>query len=269
MGILPKGEGKLSDTILTKDVSIEFKVNLTKRQFEGYASTFGNEDLVGDIIENGAFRKTIAERGPLGSNDIKLLWEHRGAFGMPVKMYEDDYGLYVIGEASDTQENKDRLVYMRDGVVKSMSIGFSIPEGKSWFEDDGWTRHIQEVKLYECSPVTFPANEAAVITNVSKHIELDLLVKAIGKENLIDSARSLPSIDQRRLDLAIGVLSEIKTEMFGSIEEKRMLNAMRKGEPLEDNTSSKDDTDPEYVKALQSAWEEIVLENTLSQIRGG
>ena len=31
------------------------------RTFEGYASTFGNTDLVGDIIKPGAFKKTIAE----------------------------------------------------------------------------------------------------------------------------------------------------------------------------------------------------------------
>src|SRR4028119_2313378 len=122
--------------LIDESVPFEVKVSRTKRQFEGYASTFGNMDLVGDIIENGAFRKTIAERGPKGANKIKILWQHNEAFGMPVKMAEDEHGLWVVGQASDTQENKDRLAYMEDGVVDSMSIGFTIPDKKSWWEED-------------------------------------------------------------------------------------------------------------------------------------
>ncbi len=208
---------------------MEFKVNLEDKSFEGYASTFGNEDLVGDIMEEGCYRKTLAERGPMGSNDIKILWEHHSPFGMPIKMYEDYHGLYVVGKASDTQENKDRLVYMRDGVVKSMSVGFRIPEGKSWFEDDGWIRHIQEVKLYEFSPVTFPANEQAVVTNVAKHHEMAMLVKSIGKDKILKRATEIETVNVRDLDAAISALTDVKTQLFGTQEDKRALKAQ--GEP--------------------------------------
>jgi hypothetical protein len=54
---------------------------------------------------------------------------------------------------------------MRDGVVDQMSIGFSIPNGKSERDEDG-IRHIKEVKLFEFSPVTFPMNENAFIQSV-------------------------------------------------------------------------------------------------------
>jgi len=56
-------------------------VDLEKYEFEGYASTFGNEDLVGDIVEKGAFKKTIQERLP--KNLIKVLWQHYDPMGVP------------------------------------------------------------------------------------------------------------------------------------------------------------------------------------------
>lgn len=256
---------------ITKDMPFECKVNLQKRQWEGYASTF-DRDQIDDIIEPGAFKKTLRERGPMGTNDIKCLWEHRSPFGMPVKMYEDEIGLYVVGEASDTQENKDRLVYMRDGVVKSMSIGFSIPEGKSWFEDDNWTRHIEEVKLYEFSPVTFPMNEQAVIVGVAKHLELAQLVDVLGKDEILAKGRELPDINIRQLDTALDTLRDVKTMLTGTEEEKRALKA-RRGMPFTqkaEDTSPKDeshseekDVDPDIVKEVQSVYSEMFMLNRL------
>lgn len=138
-------------------------VDMDARTFEGYASTFGNMDQVGDIIERGAFTKSIAER--FGTGQIKVLWQHDQPLGMPVEMREDDRGLWVKGRVSKTRLGDEALELMRDGVIDRMSIGFSIPKGKSDIDGDG-IRRIREVKLYEFSPVTFPANEAAVITGV-------------------------------------------------------------------------------------------------------
>src|SRR5699024_8081194 len=50
-------------------------------------------------------------------------------------------------------------------VIDQMSIGYSVPEGKSERDSDG-NRIIKELKLYEFSAVTFPMNEAAIITGV-------------------------------------------------------------------------------------------------------
>ena len=85
-------------------------------------------------------------------------------------MVEDSKGLYVEGKISKTRLGDEALELMRDGVVDRMSIGFSIPNGKSDWDDSMMVRRIKEVKLFEFSPVTFPANEAAVITSV-KNLE--------------------------------------------------------------------------------------------------
>lgn len=288
--------------LITKSIPLddaEFKVRLKTREFEGYCSTFGNMDSVGDIIEPGAFRKTISERGPKGANKIKVLWDHWEPFGMPVEMREDAHGLYVIGRASDTEENKDRLKYMAEGVVDSMSIGFTIPEGKSWWEEDGdapygIVRHIEEVKLFEFSPIMFPANELAVISNVRKHAELNVMLKSLTGEDLSRHAKNLPQIDERKLDAALEALREIRVEFFGTEEEKRALKGA--GEPparfvssVRSNTATanglttnrlgtptatleppaaKTRTDPDEVEeALQSALEEIGLKSILGRVR--
>lgn len=137
-------------------------VDMDSRTFEGYASTW-DLDQTGDIIHAGAFTKSIQEAFP--AKRIKVLWQHNEPLGMPLEMREDSNGLYVKGKVSKTRLGDEALELMRDGVVDRMSIGFMIPKGKADYDDEG-VRHIREVKLMEFSPVTFPANEAAVITGV-------------------------------------------------------------------------------------------------------
>jgi polyhydroxyalkanoate synthesis regulator phasin len=90
---------------------------------------------------------------------------------MPTVMLEDSKGLYVEGKISKTVLGDEALELMRDGVVDRMSIGFSIPQGKAYYDEEEQVRKIKEIKLYEFSPVTFPANEMAVVTGV-KNLEL-------------------------------------------------------------------------------------------------
>ena len=136
------------------------KDDIAGRVFSGYASTF-DVDLGGDIIVPGAFKKTIEGR----QDKIKVLWQHADPIGKSMRLYEDSIGLFVEGKISKTRLGDEAIELMRDKVVNQMSIGFSIPAGKSEMSDDG-LRIIREVKLFEFSPVTFPMNEAAIITSV-------------------------------------------------------------------------------------------------------
>lgn len=150
-----------------KAFQLDSTVDMDARTFEGYASTW-DKDLVGDIIMPGAFKKSIQEAFP--AKRIKVLWQHGAPIGLPVEMREDERGLFVRGRVSKTALGDEALELMRDGVVDKMSIGFTIPAGKSDF--DGETRIIREVKLMEFSPVTFPANPEAGITGVKQISEL-------------------------------------------------------------------------------------------------
>jgi uncharacterized protein len=135
------------------------------RTFEGYAAAYGNVDSDNDIIEMGAFAKSIKEGFP--AKRIKVLWQHKAdmPIGMPVDMREDSKGLWVKSKISRTAKGDEAIELMRDGVIDRMSVGFSIPGGKSTIDGQG-IRHIYEGKLFEYSLVTWPANDQAIITGV-------------------------------------------------------------------------------------------------------
>jgi uncharacterized protein len=134
--------------------------------FEGLASTFGNVDLVGDIIKRGAFKGSLAERPP---GKVKMLLGHN-AGGIPIGVWESiketRQGLAVkgrlllkIGQAADVFEA------MKAGVMDSLSIGFRTLEED--FDKEG-RRLIKAVDLLEISVVNFPANPKAQITSVKQ-----------------------------------------------------------------------------------------------------
>lgn len=138
--------------------------------FEGYASTFGNTDRMGDVIQAGAFAETIK-----ACNDenryIKLCWQHD--FYTPIGtvryMQEDQTGLLVKGRINlDTTMGKEAYALLKAGDLDSMSIGFSIKEGRT--EEKTGTYYIEKAELWEVSIVTEPANAMAKITEVKQAI---------------------------------------------------------------------------------------------------
>ena len=132
--------------------------------FTGYAATFSKiPDSYGDIIDPGAFKKTIKER----NKQIKILWNHYilEPIGRPTKLEEDEKGLYFEGKLSlGVQRAREVLSLMKDGVINEMSIGFNTVKERMV---DG-IHHLQEIKLYDISPVSFAANPEAMITSVKR-----------------------------------------------------------------------------------------------------
>jgi uncharacterized protein len=147
------------------------EIDPDERTFEGYAAAYGNVDSDNDIIEMNAFAKSIKEGFP--AKRIKVLWQHKTdtPIGLPVDMREDSKGLWVKSKISRTAKGDEAIELMRDGVIDRMSVGFSIPGGKSTIDGQG-IRHIYEGKLFEYSLVTWPANDQAVITGVKTLKEL-------------------------------------------------------------------------------------------------
>jgi HK97 family phage prohead protease len=152
-----------------KAFATEFKVSGDGRTVEGYASTFGNVDLVGDVVCVWAYKKTLAEN----AKRIKVLRDHEHPIGLPVEAFEDSKGLYTKSHISDTQLGNETLTLLRDGVLDRMSIGYE-PIVKELGDHEGKrVRFLKEIKLYEWSIVTFPANESAAVTGVKALEDLD------------------------------------------------------------------------------------------------
>lgn len=153
---------------------------------EGYAAYFGNIDSYGDIIEQGAFTKTLKE----GSGRVKVLWQHDTSepIGKPIAMEQDSKGLYIKAKISMTDTGRKAMELMRDGVIDEMSIGYDIIKD----EYKGKNRMLKELRLWEFSPVTFAANEKARITSAKslsellydvKHADINEIKNAIEKLN--------------------------------------------------------------------------------------
>ena len=78
-----------------------------------------------------------------------------------LRLEEDSKGLLVDADLPPTTVGRDVSILMQRGDVDSMSFGFSVPRGGDKYSDDGSTRELKEVRLYEVSVVTgFPAYEA-------------------------------------------------------------------------------------------------------------
>lgn len=139
--------------------------------FTGYGSIFDNEpDSYGDIIEKGAFTKTLALRGR-NRNGIAMLYQHNSdrPIGIWNELMEDDVGLRVRGQlAIKTSYGHDTYELMKLGAIKGLSIGYRVK--KEELDQDTNIRTLKEIELYEISPVTFPAKITATINNV-KNIE--------------------------------------------------------------------------------------------------
>jgi HK97 family phage prohead protease len=138
--------------------------------FEGYASTFNNEDSSGDTIVKGAFAAGIKKLADNGQK-LKMLWNHDRyePIGVFTAAAEDDTGLYVKGQlALGVPRADSTLLLMRQGAIDSMSIGGYVV--KETVDNATGKSQLLQIDLREVSPVTFPANTQARISTV-KSIE--------------------------------------------------------------------------------------------------
>ena len=155
----------------TQTVPFEFKAinsedDEEKGMFEGYGSIFGNKDLGNDVVEAGAFSKSLRKRKP---NQVKLLWQHKQdqPIGVFEKITEDGDGLQVKGRlALGTQQGREAFELMKMGALDGLSIGYKADPDKQSYDERRRRRMLKEVDLMEISLVTFPMNPKARVTMV-------------------------------------------------------------------------------------------------------
>jgi HK97 family phage prohead protease len=147
------------------------------RSFTGYGAVFGNVDSYGDVIEKGAFKKTLADANKSGSWPAMLL--QHGGWGMsaddltPVGIWtelaEDEKGLLVTGKLAETQRGEEAYGLLKmtpRPALNGLSIGYRARKFTVGTKADEPRRILHEVELVEVSLVTFPANPKARIGSV-------------------------------------------------------------------------------------------------------
>lgn len=138
-----------------------------EKRLGGYASVFNTETVIAGLfreqIAPGAFTEAVTQ------DDVRALFNHdpnfvigRTASGT-LTLREDETGLAYDALPPDTQWARDLLVSVGRGDISQSSFGFAV-------ESDDWTRPersgdlplrtIRKAKLYDVSPVTYPAYES-------------------------------------------------------------------------------------------------------------
>ena len=145
-----------------KNAAFKLKKAEDDGTFEGYASVFGVVDQGNDVVERGAFEKSLATRTP------KMLWQHDPSqpIGVWTEVREDNHGLFVKGQLlPDVDKGREALALLRSGAMDGMSIGYRTV--KALAEDVGdRVRKLLELDLWEISLVTFPMLIQAQVTDV-------------------------------------------------------------------------------------------------------
>jgi HK97 family phage prohead protease len=156
---------------MTRLIKVERHFTVTKSLneegiFEGYASTFNEEDNHGETVLKGAFKKGLAKYAR-EKRRVKLLWQHdrHSPIGVVKEAHEDDTGLYFRGKLTRGVQKADEAhLLMQDEAIDSVSIGAYVILA----DEDRKTFKVKykELELREISPVTFPALDSARITSV-------------------------------------------------------------------------------------------------------
>lgn len=161
------------------------EIDSRKREFEGYSATW-DLDLGGDIIERGAFARTLG-RVRQGEKSIPLVDSHRytsifDAIGTLVAAEEDAKGLRSRWRVIDGVDGERVMDRLRSGVVRKKSIGYrTIRSEPGTVEREGKSvkvRRLKEVAWEETSLVLFPMNPAADVDMASVKCLLDAAARA-------------------------------------------------------------------------------------------
>lgn len=172
--------------------SFPFKIDQVGEsgEFTGYASTFGDVDLGGDVVEKGSFKKTLRE----SQGRIPILDHHDPTrqIGWNLEAKEDERGLLVRGLLDfNVRAARERHSLMKMalqvGGRTGLSIGFrSVKEEPD--KKNPMIRRLKEIQLFEYSVVTFPMNTQAAVTTIKAR--QNLLHQFLRQEIGLDKQRT-------------------------------------------------------------------------------
>ncbi len=184
----------------------------------GYAAVFNQEVDIGGLwrerIRAGAFTDTL-KRG----DEVYALWNHDpsqvlarniksdGSRG-GLRMHEDRSGLKVSIRPYDTPTGREVLTLVREGGIDKMSFAFLV-EDEVWIRKDGVdVREITKVRLFDVSPVTFPAYSGTSIS-----------ARALEARAAFDASVDSPLVEPEPLEELIGVVPENPGAMTSGTQE--------------------------------------------------
>jgi HK97 family phage prohead protease len=131
----------------------------------GYASVFWEVDGDHDAMVPGAFADSLRSGQP-----VALLWQHQTnqPIGKIEALKEDGHGLWMQARLNmRVQAGREAFALLKQGGVSGLSVGFQVLDYD--MDAASGVRFITNVRLWEVSVVTFPANAAARVHGVKSH----------------------------------------------------------------------------------------------------
>lgn len=137
-----------------------FKKGSKSLRIAGYANTTA-KDRSGDVVTAEAWAKGVEN---FRKNPV-MLYQHKHdcPIGRIDSISVDKKGIYVEGSVSEAAEKNHGIqTLIKDGALKSFSVGFRIKDGKYNREDDSML--ITDVELLEISVVSVPCNQESLFS---------------------------------------------------------------------------------------------------------
>lgn len=178
---------KRLQTAYERKTLVEAGRTIEGRTVTGFPSVFGNVDDGGDIVESGAFTKTLGER----ATRLRWLWQHAqdepptakilevaevGRGDLPLALLaqapEATGGLRVKREYLETPRGNEVLAAIQAGALNEMSFGYDAVKAEPSSLVIGGRkarRKLLELRLWEFSDVNWGMNPAT--TNIKAWLE--------------------------------------------------------------------------------------------------
>ena len=169
---------------------------------EGYFSTYDKSpDSYGDIIEPGAFTKTIEKRKETG-HPFPLCFNHdfSSVIGAVDSIEDTEKGPYIKAHFLDTALAQDVRKMLLSGAIYQFSFAYDVIGAREPSKEEkaeGIVNVLTELEVFEISVVTVPANQNAVATEVksgrrNSKADEDIIRETVSQMN--DCIKALESL---------------------------------------------------------------------------
>jgi len=208
----------MAELLECKYLPVEIKEVREDGTFTGLASKYGEEDLGGDVIDKGAFTKTLSE-----NPTVPILWQHQAGEVIGTGNVKE-WGSKITVEARlDMEDPAAMKAYrkMKGGLIKGLSIGFTTIKS-IWEDIEGRSvRHISELKLWEVSIVTFPMLPAAQVTRVKSAEENDIQARLVRVEQALQAKQQEAVVEEKVPDQRIAERKQVEDFVMEAREDLR------------------------------------------------
>ena len=192
--------------------SIELKADEVGK-VAGFFSTYDKTpDSYGDIIEPGAFTKTIAKRKETG-HPFPLCFNHDfdKVIGTVDSIEDQEKGPYIEATFLDTTLAQDVRKMLKSEAIYQFSFAYDVLKRRDPDEEEkkaGIMNVLQEIELFEVSIVTVPANQNAVVTDVKSITAEEIANGVIEIKQGRRNSRKDADVINQIIDLAKSLLDE-------------------------------------------------------------